>query len=338
MKLFPDRLHDHLHQRLLPIYLVAGPEPLLVEESCDAIRAAARAAGVVERQVLEADSRFEWSRLSSAGENLSLFASRRLLEVRLPSGLPGREGGAALRAWAEGSSDDVLLIKAANWDWKSEKSVWFRALDRAGAFVPCWAVKAHQLPQWIRGRLAAEGLRVSDQACQFLAARLEGNLLAAAQQVKRLALLYGQNRTLDIEELSDAVADHARFEPFRLIELVLSGQPGAALRCLRGLRETDQPKPLIVYALSRDLWLVKAFASLRQGMSAQAAFSRLKVWPSKEAGVSAAAGRIAMAGLDRALAGLADLDVLAKSAEHKRFWLELERLCVNLAAGPEMAR
>ena len=332
MKVFPDKLASNLSQSMAPIYVVAGPESLLVEEASDSIRAAAKQNGIDERVVIEADARFDWQRLTQATETGSLFATRRLVEVRLPTGKPGKEGGAALRDWADGQSDDVLLLKCQAWEIASEKTAWFKALDAQGVFVPCWTIKAHQLPQWIERRLSAKGLRL-DQACgQYLASRLEGNLLAASQEVERLALLYPAGHHLQMDELKASVQDNARFDAFRLTELVLRGQTGQALRSIRILREADTPPPMVVSALSRELQTLAAFVSLRRQQSAEQAFRALYVWSSRQAPMEAAARRLDGRAIGIALAELSSLDRMSKSNDAHRFWVGLERVCVALAS------
>ncbi len=330
MKLFPDKLPARLQQGLAPVYLIAGQEPLLIEEACDAVRAAARAAGVAERVVLEIDARFDWGQLGSASESHSLFASQRLIELRLASGKPGREGGAALRDWVERGGDDILLVKCDNWEFASEKAAWFKALDKAGVYVPCWKVKAQNLPAWIGQRLHSRGLRADEAVCRFLADRLEGNLLAAAQEIERLALLYPAGQ-LDLDTLRAAVADSARFDSFRLVELVFTGQPGAALRCIRGLRESDTPMPLIVAALARELQTVGHFQMMLAKHTAAELFRMLGVWQSRQQAVSGAARRLKPSVVHQALAELSVLDQQSKSTGQEDFWLQLERLCVALA-------
>lgn len=330
MKLFPEKLPQRLGQGLDPVYLVAGQEPLLVEEACDAVRSAARSAGVSERVVLEADARFDWSELGSATETHSLFASQRLVEVRLPSGKPGREGAAALRDWVAQAGEDRLLVKCDAWDMASEKTAWVKALDAAGVYVPCWKVKPQRLPQWLGQRLRSRGLRADPAACRFLAERLEGNLLAAAQEVERLALLYPSGQ-VGLEEVRSAVADSARFDSFRLVELVFSGQAGAALRCIRGLRESDTPMPLIVGALARELQTIGNFQMLSRQQSAAEAFRTMGVWKSRQQPIAEAARRIRPEVVRAILSRLSELDQLSKSTGRDDFWLRLERLCVALA-------
>lgn len=331
MKVFPDRLSDALKGPMAKVYLVAGPEALLLEESLDQIRQAAKAQGVVERVVVEADGRFDWDRLGQATETGSLFATRRLVELRLASGKPGKEGAQAIREWIATPGDDVLLIKCAAWDLAQEKSVWFKSLDEAGVFVPCWTIKAHQLPQWIASRLSAKGLSADRSGVEFLAQRLEGNVLAAAQEVERLALLHPQGHRLTLAELKQSVADHARFDPFRLVELVLTAQSGPALRCIRGLMETGVPGPAVVFALARELETTAAFQVLSKKQPAPTVFRELQVWPQRQGPIEAAAKRLSPRHIALALAELSKLDRMSKSNDAHQFWVSLERLGVGLA-------
>ncbi len=330
MKLFPEKLSQRLGRGLDRVYLVAGQEPLLIEEACDAVRAAAREHGVAERLVLEADGRFDWGQLATSTETGSLFASQRLVEVRLPSGKPGREGAAALREFVARGGDDILLVKCDGWDMGSEKTAWVKALDAAGVYVPCWKVKPQRLPQWIAQRLSSRGIRADQSACRFLAERLEGNLLAAAQEIERLALLY-PGGAVDLDQVRAAVADSARFDSFRLIELVFAGEAGAAMRCIRGLREADTPMPLVVGALARELQTIGSFQMLTRQVPAGQAFSQLGIWKSRQQPVADAARRLSPEVVRRTLAQLSELDQLSKSSGREMFWLRLERLCVALA-------
>jgi DNA polymerase-3 subunit delta len=231
-----------------------------------------------------------------------------------------------------------LLVKCGAWDLGQEKSAWARELDKAGVYVPCWTVKAGRLPEWIGRRVASRGLRADRAACQFLAERLEGNLLAAAQEIERLALLYGEGARLGLDELREAVTDSARFDSFRLVELVMSGQAGAAVRCVRGLRETDTPMPMVLSALSRELQTLAAFQQRAPRIGEQAAFKELKVWPSRQGPLTSAATRLRVDRVQHAVSRLSDLDRLIKSSEAHGFWIALERLSVDLAAAGQVQR
>lgn len=330
MKVFPDRLPSTLERGLAPVYLVAGPERLLVEEAADQIRAAARGQQIDERIRLGAGGRFDWNELAQSTATASLFASRRLVEVRLATGKPGKDGGAAIRGWTDQQRDDVLLLLFDQWEIAQERSAWFKAVDQVGVFVPCWAVKPDQLPRWIGARLQRRGLNGDAAACRFLAERLEGNLLAAAQEVDRLALLY-PGATLDEAKLEQAVADNARFDAFRLTELVLAGQAGAALRCIRGLRETEVAPPAILWALGRELEIALAVARRSAHQSIARVFSELQVWKARQEPIQRCVNRLGSAALERAVMSLSRLDQLAKGQAFGDFWIELERLCVAVA-------
>jgi len=331
VKIQPARLAAELERRLHPVYLFAGPERLIVEEAADQVRRACRAHDVVERIRLSADGRFDWGDLSRATETASLFATRRLVEIRLPTGKPGTEGGKALRAWVEQDRDDVLMLLADQWELAQEKSAWFKALDAAGLFIAAWAVKPAQLPRWIDQRLTSRGLSADASVARFLAERLEGNLLAAAQEVDRLALLFPGAR-LTLAQVREAVADNARFDSFRLVELSLTGQAGAALRCIRGLRETEVAPAAVIWAVGREVEVAWQVAVRRQ--PAAQTYRELQVWPSRQGPIEACIHRLGASRLEALIPRLSRLDRLAKGQAEGAFWVELERFCVALAQTP----
>ena len=337
MKLYAERLPDQLERQLAPVYLIAGPERLIVEEAADQVRKACRRQQIEERIRLSADRSFKWDELGQSTETASLFATRRLVELRLPTGKPGTEGGKVIRKWIEDQHDDVLLIICDQWEMQQERAAWVKAIDKAGVYVPAWNVKPHQLPRWIGQRLKSRGLEADDEICRFLAERLEGNLLAAAQEVDRLALLFPDGR-LALERVRDAVADSARFDAFRLAELVMTGQAGSALRCIRGLRESDSPEPAVLWALGRELEIALAVARRSRRESPQRVFADLGVWKSRQGPIEACIRRNGERRLGQGVARLSRLDLLSKGQVQGDFWQELERLCVAMARpqrGPE---
>ena len=214
MQVRPEQLPGHLERGLKPVYLVSGDEPLQFNEALDAVRAAARGQGFAERTVLDADTGFDWSRLAEAGASLSLFAERRLIELRLPSGRPGAEGARALAAFvAEPGDDVVLLVGAGRIEARAKRSEWFRAVDRAGACIEVWPKERAALPGWVRDRARARGLVASPEATEELADRCEGNLAYGAQTIERLALLVSGNR-IELDDVLDGAAHGARFTSF----------------------------------------------------------------------------------------------------------------------------
>lgn len=259
LKLNADSLPAQLAQRLLPAYLISGDEPLLAGEAADAVRARARAAGFSEREVHFIERAADWDDVRAAAGNLSLFATRRVIEVRLTSGKPGVAGGATLAALAAaGDPDTLLLVLAPRLDRDAQSAEWVRALESHGAWVQIWPVDASRLVGWLRGRARTLGLEVGEEALQLLAARTEGNLLAAHQELQKLALL---GADVTAQALGASVADSARFDVFQLGEAVLEGDAARALRMLAGLRAEGTEATLALWALTkalRDVWSARA--------------------------------------------------------------------------------
>lgn len=257
MKLTPDSLDSHLERQLLPAYLVSGDEPLLTGEAADEIRARARAAGFTEREVHFLERAADWEDVRASAGNLSLFGSRRLLELRLATARPGVAGNNTLQTLLErGDPDTLLLILAPRLDRDAQASQWFRALESRGGWIPVWPVEADKLVGWLRGRCRRLRLEVAEEALVLLAERTEGNLLAAHQELEKLRLL-APGGTLTLDLLLASVADSARFDVFRLSEAVLEGDAGRALRVLAGLRSEGTEQTLVLWALIkalRDLW------------------------------------------------------------------------------------
>jgi DNA polymerase-3 subunit delta len=257
LKLTPDSLTSHLEQHLLPAYLISGDEPLLAGEAADAIRARARAAGFTEREVHFLERGSDWDDVRASASNLSLFGSRRLIELRLPTGRPGVAGNNALLKLLERDDPDtLLLILAPRLDRDAQAAQWFRALESRGGWIAVWPVEAQRLVGWLRGRCRRLRLEVDDEALVLLAERTEGNLLAAHQELEKLRLLAPAG-SLTLDLLLASVADSARFDVFRLSEAVLEGEADRALRVLAGLRSEGTEPTLVLWALTkalRDLW------------------------------------------------------------------------------------
>ncbi|TXH06384.1 MAG: DNA polymerase III subunit delta [Nevskiaceae bacterium] len=265
MRLNAHQLAAHLAKGLAPVYVVAGEEPLLVQEALDAIRAAARRQGYSEREVLDADKSFDWQRVVDACASLSLFASRRIVEIRLPSGAPGVEGGKVLTQLAKAPPPDVLLLLTCEAiDWRSRQGGWYSAIENGGAALYFEPMPAGELPNWLAARARAAGVELDAEALTLLAQRTEGNLLAAAQDVEKLKLLFPGQR-ISAAELEQAVADSARYEAFDFIALMQMGDAAGAVRSLARLREEGVEVLEILGAL---LW------SLRSWIRAQAIYAQ----------------------------------------------------------------
>ena len=261
MKLTSDSLAPHLAQRLLPAYLISGDEPLLTGEAADAVRARARAAGFTEREVHFIERSADWDEVRASAGNLSLFGSRRVLEIRLASARPGTAGNAALLALLGVRDPDMLLLVIApRLDREAQGAEWVRAIDQHGAWLPVWPVDAARRPEWLRLRSRSLGLEASEEALELLAARTEGNLLASHQELSKLLWL-APGGTVGADTVLASVADSARFDVFQLGEAVLGGETTRALRMLAGLRAEGTEATLALWALTRalrDLWTAHA--------------------------------------------------------------------------------
>jgi len=237
LRLKAEQVHTNLQRGIAPIYLVSGDEPLQVQECLDAIRTAARDQGFTDRAVFTVDARFDWSVLRGFGDNLSLFAERRVIDLRLIKGKPDREGIDAIKAYAERPNPDhLMLISAPRMDGRSFQSAWLKAVDACGVIVQVWPVETKRLPGWVAQRARGSGVRLSGEAARLVAERSEGNLLACAQEIDKLKLLHGE-APVDVEEVLASVTDSARFGAFDLVDCVLEGDAKRAVRITTALRE-----------------------------------------------------------------------------------------------------
>lgn len=339
MKLNPAQLAKHLHAALGPVYVVSGDEHLLCQEAADTIRAATRKQGFSEREVFNADASFDWNTLLQASASLSLFADKRLLELRVPSGKPGDKGAAALLQYlARPAPDTVLLITLPKLDASAQKTKWAKALigDAQTQFIQLWPIEASQLPSWIRQRLTQAGLSASTAAIELIAARVEGNLLAAAQEIEKLKLL-ATGGQIDVDTVQAAVADSARFDVFGLIDAALNGEAAHTLRMLEGLRSEGVETAVILWALAREVRLLASLAQqCRSGVPLDKAFSQARppVWDKRRPLVSKALQRRTAAGWNQLLLDAQRIDAQIKGQAAGDVWIALSRLSLQIAGQP----
>ncbi len=335
MQLKPEQLAQHLNKTLAPIYFIYGDELLLVQEAADAIRAAARKQGYSEREVFTVDREFDWNQLTESSNNLSLFAERRILEVRMPTGKPGDAGGKALRAYAGRPAEDtLLLIVSGKLDTQQRKSKWVTELEAAGVGIQVWPVNALQLPQWIVTRMRGRGLQTTPEAAQLLADRVEGNLLACAQEIDKLKLLHGDG-LVDVDAVAAAVADSARFDVFGLVDCALAGEAERSVRMLNGLRGEGVEPVVVLWALARELRSLAAMTwELGQGGSVSAVMARHRVWSSRQAVIGKALSRLRPGEGFSLLSDCARLERVVKGRAPGKPWDELVHLCLRLAGRP----
>lgn len=330
MRLYPERLEAQLKQGLLPIYFFSGDEPLQLGEAADAVRRQAREQGFTEREVIHAEKDFDWNELVVASNAMSLFAEKRVIDLRLPSGKPGKEGGAALVEYARRPPEDtVLLISSGKVDKRSQAAKWFQALDKIGGTLQVWPVDAAEMPRWLDQRLRSRGLLPDKDAVRVIAERLEGNLLAAAQEVDKLLLLNGEG-ALSAEQAETAVADSARFDVFGLVDVALAGDGSRLARMLDGLRGEGVEPILVLWALTRELRSLEEMAAqIEAGKDMNGMLSR--VWDKRKGPVRAGLQRHNRLRWQQMLRRAARLDRVIKGAVPGNAWDELLQLTLLMA-------
>lgn len=337
MQLKLNALPAHLARgSLKPVYTVSGDEPLLAIEAADAIRAAARSAGYSEREVVHADARSDWSQLLGAAAGLSLFAQKRILDIRLPSGKPGKTGAEALATLAASTGEDLLVLVALpKLERKAREAAWPTALDRAGVWIDVPKVERDALPAWIAARLARQQQQAPREALEFIADRVEGNLLAAHQEIQKLALLYPTG-ALTQEQVADSVLNVARYDVFGLPLAMLAGDRKRVLRTMDGLRAEGEPLPLVLWAISEEVrTLLRVRAALDRGTSFTQAAREVWVRREKEAATQRAAQRLSVVRLSQLLARCAVADRAFKGLRPREAdsdpWLELTDIALAVA-------
>jgi len=331
--LSPDALAAQLGKGLAPLYLIHGEEALLALEAADTIRAAARAAGYLEREVLTVEPGFDWSSLTNAMLSVSLFASLKLLEVRIPSGKPGNEGSEALMRLAERPPEDtVTLLILPKLEKAQQQSKWFSALLPAAQVIEAKPVARGELPGWIAGRLKRQQQRLAPEALAFMADRVEGNLLAAKQEIDKLALLFPQGE-IGLAQLSDTVANVARFDVFQLSEAWLAGDAARVARMLDGLEAEGEAPVLVLWAATEDVrMLLKLRQGLKDGRTVRDLARELKLWGARQNLAEPALKRIGPRAVLNLLTECARADRQIKGAESGDAWLTLRRIAAGLSS------
>jgi DNA polymerase-3 subunit delta len=327
-----EQLPRRLERGLDALYAVYGEEPLLALEAADRIRHHARRSGYEEREILTAEAGFDWSQLGASGSSLSLFGSRRLLELRVPSGKPGTDGADAIKRYTANLPPDTLtLVSLPKVDRATQASGWFEALDAAGLMVAANAVPLARLPQWLAGRLALQGQEADAHTLQFLADRVEGNLLAAQQELQKLALLFPPGR-LTHAAIESAVLDVARYDVFKLGETLLCADRLRFLRMLEGLQGEGVAPPLVLWAISEELHaLWRVGAATAAGRPLQVALREARVWGARAELLPAALRRVNRQALEAALVEAAAVDRMIKGLARGDVWDALLRLGLRLA-------
>ena len=338
MQLRADALDSHLAKTLAPLYVISSDEHLLAQEAADRIRQAARAAGHSEREVLTVDRSFKWGSLLAANQSQSLFGERKLIELRIPGGKPGKDGGQALQDFAADlSPDNVTLITLPKLDRTTQKSAWVTALQKAAVFIEIPLVERGQLPAWIGARMAANGQSTDRAALIFIADRVEGNLLAAHQEISKLALLYPAG-PLSFEKIQAAVLNVARYDVFKLNEAMLSGDVARLARMIDGLKAEGEALPLVLWAVAEELrTLLRLRNALDAGKPLPLALKEYRVWGPRERLMEPALRRLSRAAIQSAIHQAAQIDKMVKGLRAREFagdpWDALLQVGMRVARG-----
>jgi DNA polymerase-3 subunit delta len=338
MQLRLDALDAHLAKSLAPLYVIASDEHLLALEAADKIRKTARTQGLTEREVLVVERSFKWGELLAANQSQSLFGDRKLIELRIPTGKPGKDGGQALQDYVNAlSPDNVTLITLPKLDWQTQKSAWVAALQQAGVYIDIPLVERLQLPAWIGARLAAQRQSADKQSIDFIADRVEGNLLAAYQELQKLALLHPEGK-LSFEQIHDAVLNVARYDVFKLNEAMLSGDAARLVRMLDGLKGEGEALPLVLWAMAEEIrTLLKLKSGVAQGRALGMLLKEYRIWGPRERMMEPALRRLKLSTLEAALQEAAQIDKMVKGLRAKSFagdaWDALLQLGLKVARG-----
>ena len=312
--------------------MVSGDEPLQQNEACDAIRAAAKKQNYTERHVLHVDKGFDWEQFLAMSNSMSLFADRQLIELRMPGGKPGDKGAKVLMEYAANPSPDcVVMIVCGKIEKQAQRSKWFTQVEQNGVFIQVWPVEARQLNGWIQHRARNKGMKLTPVAVQFLVDRVEGNMLAAAQELDKLYLLYGDAEIND-EAVLEAVSDSARYDVFGFVDTVLSGDVKRITRVAKGLQGEGVEPVLVAWALAREIRAILPMAvKVSDGMRAEQAVAHPSVWPKRKPLVAAALKRHSVRSWQEMLQHAAKIDRIIKGLLAGNVWDELLQLALGMA-------
>ncbi len=332
MRLAANQLNQHLQNNLAPLYVLVGDEPLAQSECLDAIRAATRKAGADERTSLMVERNFNWQQIQQFGQAMSLFSNLRVLEIHIPSGKPGVDGGKALTELANHLiPDTTVMIVLPSLEREAKNSTWFGALQNASTLIELNEITPTQLPNWLSARLAAQNQSTDTTSLAFIAHQVEGNLLAAHQEIQKLGLLYPAGE-ISADAVREAVLNVSRFDAFQLGEAVLAGDAERTTRILQGLQDEGENAVAVMNPL---MWVLRPLVRIKQaearGENLTNAMTNARIYGERQNLVKRALGRLSLRQLEAALQKLCDIDKTAKGVMQGDAWLELSRLCFGLA-------
>ncbi|MBC3869892.1 DNA polymerase III subunit delta [Undibacterium oligocarboniphilum] len=337
MQLRFDALDGHLAKTLAPLYVITSDEHLLALEAADKVRRAAKAQGFFEREILTVERSFKWGALLAANQSQSLFGDKKLIDLRIPTGKPGKDGGQALQDYVSHlSPDNLTLITLPKLDWATQKAAWVGSLQQAAVYIDIPLVERAHLPNWISQRLALQQQSADRQGLEFIAERVEGNLLAAHQEIQKLALLHPAGR-LSFEQIHDAVLNVARYDVFKLNEAMLAGDVKRLSRMLNGLKGEGEALPLVLWAMAEEIrTLLKLKAGMSQGRPLPALLKEYRIWGPREKLMDPVLRRVSLQTLQTALQQASQIDKMVKGLRAKTLagdaWDALLQLGLQVAS------
>jgi DNA polymerase-3 subunit delta len=333
MRLKPDQLDAALQKSLAPVYFLSGDEPLQLGEMADAIRKTARLAGYNSREIFSVETGFAWNQLALSADSLSIFSDKKIIELRNPSSTVGTDGAKALTTYCERiPKDTLLLITTGKLASATLKSRWVESIDKVGVVIQVWALEGQELVNWLQQRLLQRGLQVEPDGIRLLASRIEGNLLAADQEITKLYVLYGAAK-LSTAQIFDAVADSSRYDVFKLMDAILLADLNRIIKILSGLRSEGIAAPVILWGLTREARsLLKIKLALASGQQKDIVFRNNQIWDKRKALVEKALNRLKANDLNRILVLSAKADRQIKGQQSGDAWETLLAICLQFAA------
>lgn len=332
MKIYFNQLESHLAKQLQPVYLISGDEPFQQDESVRLIREAAKTQGYTEREVHHVDRSFDWDELVHSAGSMSLFSERKIIELRIPGGKPGDKGSKALVAYTSKlPEDNLLIIVSGKLDASQTKSKWYKALDAVGATLAVWPLEIQELPAWLKGRMQLRSLQPTEDALIVLAEQVEGNLLAADQEIEKLRMLYGEGQ-ISAEQVVDAVSDSARFDSFALVDVALQGDPVRVSRILHGLKSEGEDVLHILGALMYQLRILEKMASaVSKGQNLEQVFKQHRIWDKRKIVLNAGLKRHSLKRWQAFLLVAGRIERMCKGLATGKPWDELLQLTLRIA-------
>jgi len=339
MPIKPEQLPVALQKSLAPVYLIGGAEPVLVEECRDLVIKAGQQQGFLEREIFHTGAKYNWEEILDVTAERSLFSSRKIIDVRLPTGKPGQAGGKFLSGWAASPDPDFLfIVSCTEWETSTRKSAWVAKLSAAGVQVEIWPVKPNQLPAWIERRMKAAGLQPEREAVLLMAELMEGNLLAIKQEIEKLSLLVG-TAPVTVDTVRQSASTHSRFDAFRLGECILAGNAAESLRVAAGMQRAGTAIQALLGALTFQLSQLEAvYSAIRSGENEARVFSRLRVFKSNQPAMRQTVNRLRPEQMAAAFHSLSLIDRQGKGRASGDPWMTLDQMLINLCAAPTAKR